>query len=100
MGRLKGVKPASAVTEHGLRGEHLGGPLDPSSTNKPNRRQATDRGHPLAVYDGATLVGTMVEAGGGYSVFDVGGTLVGTFPDIRRAARACPTKDSQMIASL
>lgn len=55
------------------------------------RAQAVDTGnHVLSVFDGATMVGSLVERGGRFDAYDVDGRRLGAFADMRAAARAIP----------
>jgi hypothetical protein len=65
---------------------------DPTSTQM-NQKLADCRRHVLTVYDGAEMIGSLVQAGGEFHAFDVDGVHVGTFNDMRSAARALPASD-------
>jgi hypothetical protein len=44
----------------------------------------------LSIYDGATQVGTLVKFDADFCAFDMQGELVGTFTNLRDAARSLP----------
>jgi hypothetical protein len=48
----------------------------------------------LAIYDGATQVGTLVKVDADFCAFDMQGELVGTFSTLRDAARSLPKVES------
>jgi hypothetical protein len=48
------------------------------------------RHHLLVVNDGADRVGSLVERAGRFEAFDLAGRSLGTFPDLRAAARPIP----------
>jgi hypothetical protein len=62
---------------------------DPTGTQM-NQKLADYRNHVLTVYDGAEMVGSLVERAGQFHAFDLRGALVGRFADLRAAARALP----------
>jgi hypothetical protein len=58
---------------------------------KPSHAKVTDcRNHTLVVNDGAIMVGSLVERAGRFEAFDLAGRHLGSFPDLRTAARAIP----------
>jgi hypothetical protein len=58
---------------------------------KPKEVSVVDcRNHVLVVNDGADRAGSLVERGGKFEAFDIVGRSLGTFTDLRAAARAIP----------
>jgi hypothetical protein len=58
--------------------------------NPPRPRAVDCRRHPLTVYDGASMIGSLVERAGKFEAFDLAGQHLGTYPDMRAAVRAIP----------
>jgi hypothetical protein len=44
----------------------------------------------LALYEGSTMLGTIVERDGKFSLYDIDGRLIGTYPTQIAAMRAIP----------
>jgi hypothetical protein len=62
-----------------------------SSKAKSPKTQAVDcRQHALTVFDGTTMVGSLVERAGAFHSYDLEGRYLGAFGDMRMAARAIP----------
>lgn len=62
---------------------------------KPAKSQAVDcRGHLLTVYDGSTRAGSLVACAGMFDAYSVAGNLIGTFDDMRDAARSLPVMEA------
>jgi hypothetical protein len=58
-------------------------------------QQVTDtRNHLLSVFDGAVMAGSLVERAGRFDAFDIAGRCLGTFSDLRTAARSLPAADT------
>lgn len=57
-----------------------------------------DRTH-MAVYDGRTRVGHVIERAGKFIAFDIAGNRVGEFLKLRDAMRAVPSPTSTTTAS-
>jgi len=53
-------------------------------------RRADTTKHTIAVFDGADRAGSLVERAGKFEAFDLAGRSLGTFPDLRTAARSIP----------
>ena len=52
------------------------------------RQQGDCRNHALTVFDGATMVGSLVDRAGTFHAYDIEGRHLGAFADMRMAARA------------
>ncbi len=63
--------------------------------SKEAKRQQVDcRNHVLTVFDGAVRVGSLLDRGGAFHVYDIDGRYLGAFADLRTASRAIPRAPS------
>jgi len=70
---------------------HVGCEAQQSSKAKSPRTQAVDcRNHVLTVFDGAVMVGSLVDRAGAFHADEFGGRHLGVFNNLRAAARAIP----------
>jgi hypothetical protein len=64
---------------------------------KPKRTSVVDtRNHALVVFDGAVMVGSLVERAGTYHAYDINGRDLGVFSDLRAASRAIPMSTTDL----
>jgi hypothetical protein len=47
--------------------------------------------HVLTVFDGTTMVGSLVDRAGTFHAYDIEGRYLGAFADVRAASRAMPS---------